>query len=468
MNIIFHRIRRGEKGQIASVLVIILVVFIILAFITVNLGQISLKRTNSSNASDAAALAAGSIAAALLNDISSFNEQMMINFAGFSVMMLLNLAQLIYDIGMLIAALLDPTGVGLLLAVANVVMDSLSAVLLTSGAINVGKTLEGMITQTNERIPEDTRDTAKQYAFNNLNIDEPRITYREWQGQEGNTDKGWDDYLKETRVTFSEFMRREDYKKGEFANNNLARYSWKEKRGLSEEYQTSQSAEVEVEPLSKLTLDTIKFREIATYSKAWDAINAGTMAMSGQPVLQVLFSVAVLNAPLIATYIVLAQTLFLVLLAIIAVVLAVRLIELAMLIGSAGIFALIGIEFLGLDKDKIKKIIRGLRGAAKTIKRAMNSLWHLDWLKLPCFIQADVDGDGQGNMDAGGLLFSGGTPLDLQINVEIRRTTSPAERDYGLWKMKSPRIVSASTVKIEGGHIFPARTGWDARIVGAR
>ncbi|MBU2258952.1 MAG: hypothetical protein KJ926_07560, partial [Candidatus Omnitrophica bacterium] len=79
----FHFLRTGKKGQLASLLTVILVALFIFIFISVDLGKFGLNRTRVSNAADSAALAAGSVASQLLNYMASYNDLMLMNFAGF-------------------------------------------------------------------------------------------------------------------------------------------------------------------------------------------------------------------------------------------------------------------------------------------------------------------------------------------------------------------------------------------------
>jgi hypothetical protein len=73
----FHRNKYSyTKGQVTPYFIIILVVLIMLAMVTVNLGKVGLIKTDSANSADAGALASGSVMANLFNQIAQTNSQL--------------------------------------------------------------------------------------------------------------------------------------------------------------------------------------------------------------------------------------------------------------------------------------------------------------------------------------------------------------------------------------------------------
>ena len=73
----FHKNKlRYEKGQLAPFFILILAVLIIMAMVTVNLSKVAFIKTDSSNAVDSGALAAGSLMANVFNAVASTNSQM--------------------------------------------------------------------------------------------------------------------------------------------------------------------------------------------------------------------------------------------------------------------------------------------------------------------------------------------------------------------------------------------------------
>jgi hypothetical protein len=65
-----------NKGQLTPVYIVILTLLIIMAMVTVNLSKVAFIKTESSNAADAGALAAGSVMANVFNSVAQLNSQM--------------------------------------------------------------------------------------------------------------------------------------------------------------------------------------------------------------------------------------------------------------------------------------------------------------------------------------------------------------------------------------------------------
>jgi len=61
------------RGQLAALFIVVLVVLLMMALVTVNLGKVALIKTEASNGSDAGALVGGSAMARLFNDIARLN-----------------------------------------------------------------------------------------------------------------------------------------------------------------------------------------------------------------------------------------------------------------------------------------------------------------------------------------------------------------------------------------------------------
>jgi uncharacterized protein (UPF0333 family) len=72
----FHRnkFNYNEKGQLAPVFIVIMVILLIMAIATINLSKVSFIKTDTSNAVDAGALAAGSAMANLFNSLAQANS----------------------------------------------------------------------------------------------------------------------------------------------------------------------------------------------------------------------------------------------------------------------------------------------------------------------------------------------------------------------------------------------------------
>lgn len=73
----FHKNKFNyEKGQLAPIFIVVLVVLLIMVFVTMNLSKVAIFKTESSNAADAGGLAAGSVMANVFNGIAQSSSQM--------------------------------------------------------------------------------------------------------------------------------------------------------------------------------------------------------------------------------------------------------------------------------------------------------------------------------------------------------------------------------------------------------
>lgn len=73
----FHNHKlKYRKGQVAPFFIVIMVVIMIMALVTINIAKVALTKTESANAADAGALAAGSIMANVFNSIALRNAQL--------------------------------------------------------------------------------------------------------------------------------------------------------------------------------------------------------------------------------------------------------------------------------------------------------------------------------------------------------------------------------------------------------
>ena len=84
MLIYFHHHKFNyNKGQLAPLFIVFLVVLIIMAMVMVNLSKVAFVKTDSSNAVDAGALAAGSVMAILFNYVAKTNKGMIDSYNAF-------------------------------------------------------------------------------------------------------------------------------------------------------------------------------------------------------------------------------------------------------------------------------------------------------------------------------------------------------------------------------------------------
>jgi hypothetical protein len=145
---IFKRFR--NKGQVFPFLLAALAVVIIIAMITVNLGQIGIFKTDVSNAADAGALAAASTLSGYLLGIGLLSDQMM--------------GLLLTEIVTVIIFCI--TVIGVPAAIIDAIAIFVKQMINYFKALNDGKMAWG-----------NAKKSALQYAFSNAGIDEPRPTF---------------------------------------------------------------------------------------------------------------------------------------------------------------------------------------------------------------------------------------------------------------------------------------------------
>ncbi|MCK9571794.1 MAG: pilus assembly protein TadG-related protein [Candidatus Omnitrophica bacterium] len=146
-------IKFRNRGQVFPFLLVALVVVIIVAMITVNLGQIGIFKTDVSNAADAGALAAASTLSGYLLGIGLLSDQM--------------LGLLIVEIiGIIIFCC---TVIGIVAAIILLVCVFIKQMVNYFKALNDGKMAWG-----------NAKKSALQYAFSNSGIDEPRPSFNQF------------------------------------------------------------------------------------------------------------------------------------------------------------------------------------------------------------------------------------------------------------------------------------------------
>lgn len=269
MNIFFHKMRTGKKGQIVAVLTAVLIIFLIAAFTVVNLGKTKVQKVKVTNAAQAGVLAGGSAACVLLNSMANINDQMVLNFVGFTLMIQFLLISWMIDYVLTLAkawSTLIPfnvqSGPDLVLAVMTLCLTTATIALMYSGATTVGTSIKRYILILNGKIPKNSRDSARQYAFSNAGVDEPKIPF----SKSGCAD-AWCYSLLETG--FDEFMRLLPAKNkadGNYGTSTIE-YKWNDSRT---QHIVENKVAVTVTPVPEVPLRVIKFSEVAAND---DAIN---------------------------------------------------------------------------------------------------------------------------------------------------------------------------------------------------
>jgi len=493
MILLFHKVRTGGKGQLASFLTVILIIFLMLAFLTVNLGKISLVRTRSSNTSDAAALAAGSIASVLLNYITCFNETMMANFIGLNTqlmsMFLTWLWNAIKFLIVLVKAIADvikgggessekeardiidvindiinyksgkDVGIGKFKIVEkgesltstfwSLAMDTIGISLLVSGAKKLGEGVEKLIRETNEKLPKNTRDTSRLYAFMNAGIDEPKISYEAWREEKGKSDNddSWKEYLN-SETGFAKFIRELSETNKSDTNYGLSTlsFSWQDRRV---DKTVNNSIDVKVQPFPKLNLRTVTFGEVVRDEDLKNKIKGLIEKRKNDPdpdrrigsVAAWLMDGAINVSSFNLSFVEVVFGFWKLIMGIITVIAAVAVV--------VAIVLWIVCAFTGNYCDTAWRLTK-LAAVLGLIAYA----GHLVEKNFMNFSPQDVP-----------ALVIEGAQNTYTLDVEISRTTQSATIDYGLWSTKYPVISSFSKAELVDGKIFPPEPIFDAVLV---
>ncbi len=158
-----------EKGQVFPFLIAVAVAIIIMIMITVNLGQVGVYKTETSNAADAGALAGASVISGTLLGLGMRSDYLL----GYAMMMF---------IGMVLA-IVWWAWYGVVVAVMIYLAYIIHAI--TQYEYAMGDSRLGWTS---------AKQTAMKYAFNNAGVDEPRkLTYNEFAQQTGGS---YERYLK--------------------------------------------------------------------------------------------------------------------------------------------------------------------------------------------------------------------------------------------------------------------------------
>jgi hypothetical protein len=222
---------RYEKGQIFVFLIAVIAILLIIAMITVNLGQLSLFKTDVSNAADAGALAGASILSSTLLGFGLASDTM----AGTALV-----TGFLIICFVIVGSILIATGIG---APIGAYLITTAGIMYTNYMINYWANYAGNMLGGGILAHKNAKQTAIQYAFNNVGIDEPRPTfeqflrnvyditdpdkqctaeqiedyYHKYMSGEGDTTEETKKILKYSRSGFTRFM--EDNKEGYWNKN---------------------------------------------------------------------------------------------------------------------------------------------------------------------------------------------------------------------------------------------------------
>lgn len=262
MNMLFYKMRIGKNGQIISILTLTLVIFIIAAFLAVNLGKNNIQDARINNAAKAGVLAGGSSACVLLNSMANLNDNMVMNFVGFSIQMQVALVSWTIDYITTIttaAATLTwfnvPAVTKTILSVASICIATSSLAIMITGATKTGNAVYKMIKELNDKLPKNSRDSARQYAFSNAGIDEPKVPF----SKSGCSDARCYSLI-ETK--FDEFMRElpDKNKADKSYGTSTIDFSWDDSRT---DHVVKNKVAVTVTPVQKVPLTLMRYKDIS-------------------------------------------------------------------------------------------------------------------------------------------------------------------------------------------------------------
>ena len=445
MNILFHKMRTGKKGQIIAVLTVALIIFIIATFLVVNFGKNKIQDTRIRNAAQAGVLAGGSAASVLLNSMANVNDNMIMNFAGFTVQIQLMLVSWLIDYVktvIKIALTLTPfnygSGLQASLAVGTLILTTASLAIMITGATKIGNALYKMIDELNTSLPKNSRDSARQYAFSNAGVDAPKIPF----SRSGAADAlGYS--LVETK--FDEFMRLlpAENKADTNYGTSVIEFDWNDSRT---EHIVNNKVAVTVTPVQKVPFRLIRYRDIGPLSGAINAyLSTVDLGFFG-----FLIKFGVNNAGVI----------------------------LALLVTVAGL-----IVALAVYAAVIAVVLYVLAAVCYAICAACS--WLFCACCAACVLGAYYTGAAIGVTVAFGLALGasiaflifysnyppGGIPCfvwdqnnpsnSYPLSVTVNRTTSPSSINYGIYTTDWPAQSRAASGIVTEGSIFPPKPKFD-------
>lgn len=484
---LFYKMKNGKRGQLASVMTVLLVVFLIFAFVSVNLGKLGLQRTRMSNAADAASLAAGSAASQLLNNMAGINDLMMLNFSAFIVQVQLEIIFFVIDFALAIVYLIlsfvmhfvpSSADVARFMGDAgnyfyNLFMDATTISLTVCGARKVGDALNKRMNELNPDLPKNTRNTARQYAFSNAGIDEPKIDYDDWLIKYGrvDSDAAWQEYRDSdaAETPFGWFMRtlsnRNDKNNtggyppydGNFNANNLLSFDWVDQRRGQ---MVNNIVDVYTTPMKQLSLEDIHFQDIAKDSGlrselkdymyqvdiGWALRDFANLGITMSPLIDAFFE----QLPVMIIMLGVVYHIIVVLFFVFVIVWAI-------------LCAIPYTSGYGCPRETAIWCMASGMG--------MYNLFTCGGFLI--MATAVILATEINPQDVVCLVY-GSDSNDLTLSSEIKRRTEKVgggDLDYGLWKMQYPEVTSYSRALVEGeggGRLFPPVQDYNAKIIQAR
>jgi hypothetical protein len=444
MNILFHKMRTGKKGQIASILTVTLVIFIITAFIVVNLGKRQIQDSKIRNAARAGVLAGGSTASVLLNTMSNLNDNMILNFAGFCLMVQYMIVIWIIDTVKVIKGYISMLELGNYAVWVDLALDYLNFCLTTwtiqlmiQGVYRTGDQLYKMIDELNNKLPRQSRDSARQYAFSNFGVDEPKIPFPVAQ-KSGLASNAWEYSLIETKFdTFMRLLPSYNKNDGDTSNGNRIEFFWDDSRTG---HLVRNTAAIIIDPVQPVNLELKRL--------GWVSLNSGAVAsyIAGRPgwlapILALGVSLSPVVIALLASMCV-AFTALTVVAAAMTVVLGI--IAFAYCACAATVYGCIACCY-PCTYYTGAAIFTGAMTAGLVILEAgwVNVYSRYNPARIPCFAM---------DMNAWN---SPEKKSKFRIQVTATRTTNPSRINYGIYNSDWPFQTFTESGTVKGGGIFP-------------
>lgn len=441
MNILFHKLRRGRKGQIAGALTVAIIVFVAAAFIAVNTGKSRLQERRLVNGAQAAVLAGGSSASVLLNTMANLNDQMVLSFAGLTLqiqlMLVLCMIEFVHACIDLVRLIIPGGGTGSLLPdhMEGLFWNVLGMALLLMGATKLGNAVYKMITELNDKLPKQSRDTARQYAFSNAGVDEPKIPCSE----SGCGSKSACDVVCYSKVEtkFDEFMRtlptlnKNDMNYG----TSTIWFSWNDRRTVEVKGDRTITNRVEVtlNPVQKLNLRLVKWGE-AGGEDVSGAIKSGGILVN---ILKLSVSISGFVLTLLETCLTLMKVL----------AYMVDIITIVATVLTAVFCAICAIPIFGSWACSHP-------WCPYYSRTALPILWRAFPWATAIIIAFEAMIDNYPPRDIPVFAKELG-PKEYPITAQIRRTQDPSSVDYGIYRTNWPERNSSAAAVVRGGSIFP-------------
>jgi hypothetical protein len=439
MNMLFHKMRKGKKGQIIAVLTVALIIFVIAALLVVNFGKNRVQDTRIENAAKAAVLGGGSAACVLLNSMANINDNMILNFAGFILQIQIVIASWIIDFVKAITTAYSTLTVFNWDSVARLTPEvmslgftTLTIILLIQGERLIGEAIKKMIDELNDKLPKNSRNSARQYAFSNAGVDEPKIPF-----SKSGCGDAWCYSLIETK--FDTFMRELPIKNKADTNYGASTidFDWDDSRT---EHIVNNKISVTVTPVQKVPYVLMKLSNVASESSTINNyLNSQDMGWLG-PLIRLGVSMADLIIGLVISIATLSIALS-VALGIVAVVNGVMAVSYWTTCFSCSWAYCACCRACARGAYYTAAALIAV-AAAVYIVLSLGDLYNVG--SLPCFVWD------KGNLEN-----------KYRIEARVNRTTNPASINYGLYSTDWPVVEHTESGTVKDGAIFPPSQNFD-------